>query len=163
MAYTGTQAQVARGSVFSIGTQAGFPAGTQAFAAGETFNVVGEVISGKFTGSKKDTVDATNMESGGYHEMVDTGMVSYGSLEITVNRVGSDAGQTAMNAAFLATGPFDFTVQLPLAKGQTTKGDLLSFCGIVSTGGDMDLVTNKQVELTYKIEITGPRYLAVGS
>lgn len=154
--YTGTKGQIAGiGAVCSIGALTG--------ASTESFLPIGEVTDAKFSGRKRDVVDATSFSSGGIKRKKDT-IVDYGQVTLTVIRVPNDAGQVAVVAANATGGAWDFTFQLPkdTQAGQVTTGDLIAASGIV-TGVEFDVSTSKISEFTFTVDFDGSYLLTPGA
>lgn len=143
------------GAVISIGSVTGVT---------DVYTAIGEITDAKFSGAKRAIVTTTSFDSAGVASKLGT-ILDSGSVTITTTRVSSDAGQVAVLAAFNAqpANAYDFKVVLPLAPGQTTIGDSITFSAIVSAAGDFDIDISKQAEYTFTLEITGAKTLAVGS
>jgi hypothetical protein len=89
-----------------------------------------------------------------------------GAPKLTGNRVGNDAGQLALVAAFNdPDNAYMFQVQLPINKkiGQTTVGDTETWDALVLECSYGPVETNKSIPLDVGLQITGPRTLVVGS
>jgi len=143
------------GCVVSIGGPTG---GTDVFVA------IGEVQTLKFGGAKRGVIDVTNFDSGGVAQKLGT-ILDSGQVSMSVVRVSADAGQTAVVAAFNAQPavPYDFKVVLPLAPGQTTTGDTITFSAIVASAGDFDVDINKEALFDFTLDITGAKTVVEGS
>lgn len=155
--YTGSKASQAMGTVASIGPLTG-STGT------ETFTSIGEITSADFSGAKRTVLNPTNMQSGGIVEKLDT-LLDNGQCKLTMNRVTTDPGQLALNAAFVAGGKYDWEVQEPVDAelGQTTKGNLYAFSAIISAGPEFSLDPTKLTTLTYTLDISGAITITPGS
>lgn len=145
MSYTRSKAQPGRSSILSIGPVAG--------TSSPTFVPIFEVRSAPRRGAKWETEDVSNFNSGVDKEFI-TQMRDNGTIQITGNRVGSDAGQTALKAAFGTGGLYMFTFSLPLTTGQTTTGDSWAFNALVESV-DYDVDTTKAVTFTCTLKISG--------
>lgn len=145
MPYTRSQAQAGRASILSIGPTVG--------TATPTYTPIMEVRSAPRRGAKWDTEDVSNFNSGVDKEFI-TQMRDNGTLEITGNRVGGDAGQTALKAAFGTGELYLFTFELPKTTGQTTAGDSWGFNALVESI-DYDVDTTKAVTFTCTLKISG--------
>lgn len=155
MATTASKATVSGiGAILSIGAITG-STGT------ETFTPLGEIMDYKHSGVKRGTVMTTNFNSGGVASKLGT-ILDWGQITLTVNRVSSDAGYTAVRAALVQGGIYDFQFQFPEENGQTTKGDLQTFSAIV-TGFDLDVALEKQDQVNITLDITGVVSETVGS
>jgi hypothetical protein len=146
MAYTKSAAITGAGTILSIGA---------------TPTPVAEIKSIKVSGRKWDTDDVTNMSSPGYKEFIST-IIDPGEWALEGNRVSGDAGQAAMEAAFASGALTAFTVQLPVAGAQKTKGDCYTFNALV-TEIDYSFETTKADSMSCKLKVSGAITLAVGS
>lgn len=113
--YSGSKAQAGRGSTLAIGA---------------TPVTIGEVTTTGISGAQWNTVDTTNMQSGPDAEFLST-IRQNGTLKVDGNRVSSDAGQIALEAAFASGAVTPFTLTLPKTAAQTTTGDVYSFSALV--------------------------------
>ena len=154
MSYTGSKAQAGRGSSLSIGAVTGS-------GGSETFTLVGEIKTSGITGAQWSTVDTTNFQSGADQEFLTT-IRNNGSVRIAGNRVSSDAGQVAVEAAFASGSKYDWKLQLPLAQGQTTTGDLYTFSALVESR-EFDVQTTSEISWTVNLKVSGPVTLTTGS
>jgi hypothetical protein len=154
--YTGSKSQAGRGSALSIG-------GVTGAVGTETFNLVGEIKTSGISGAQWSTEDTTNFQSGADQEFITT-VRNNGTLDISGNRVASDAGQVAVEAAFNSGLKYDFKLQLPINTlvGQTTVGDVYSFSALVESR-DISVDTSKAIGWTVKLRISGPVSLIAGS
>ena len=118
MSYTGSQAGIGLGTVLSIGDDAS-PIG---------FTDVGELSELNGSGRQAGTADTTNFQSSA-REFIAT-LIDSGTWAFSGNRVGGDAGQAAMEAAFIALEMHTFKIQLRPTKGQTV-GDSFTFTALV--------------------------------
>jgi hypothetical protein len=148
-----SKAGIGLGTTLSIGSGTGTP---------ETFTLVGEVKTITQSGRQVATEDVTNMQSGA-REFIPT-LVDSGTWDITGNRVGGDAGQAAMEAAFAALANHNFKVQLPISKaaGQTTTGDLFTFNAPVQELS-YSLAVDKAVTFNAKLKVSGTIQVTPGS
>lgn len=153
MTYTGSQAQAGRGTIVSIGPVAG--------TTSPTYVPIEEAKMSSVEGTSTETVDVTNFNSGTFREKLAT-LANSGSVSITCNRVSSDPGQQALNAAVGTLAEYMFQVTLPKTKTQVTTGDVLAFNAYVS-GPDIGIEVDKEVSSSYKLEITGPITITEGS
>lgn len=123
MSYTRSQAQGGKGLLLQINT------GT---ASSPTWTTVGESLD-VAPASKMMTEEATNFQSTAT-EYIGT-ISDGGEIKFTANRVSTDTGQAAVQAA----GPLgasagvlkQFQVTAPLAVGQMTTGDIWAFYALV--------------------------------
>ena len=143
------------GAVISIGSVTGQT---------DTFVAIGEVTDAKFSGAKRAIVTTTSFDSADVATKLGT-ILDSGTVTLTTTRVSSDAGQVAVLAAFNAqpSNAYDFKVVLPLAPGQTTIGDTITFSAVVSAAGDFDIDISKQSEYTFTLEISGAKSVTFGS
>lgn len=115
------------GATLSIGTP----------GTGETFVTIGQVKNISWTQPKLQTEDATNLGSATLgqatlKEYLPT-VIEPGQMTGQLIYLPGDAGQQAVNTAFLSGIVHDFKLQFPaLAEfGQTTTGNLYAFSGFV--------------------------------
>jgi hypothetical protein len=143
------------GAVVSIG---GITGGT------DTFVVIGEVTTAKLAGAKRGIVTTTSFDSGGVASKLGT-VLDSGQVTLTTTRVSSDAGQLAVIAAFNTqpAAAYDFKIVLPLAPGQLTTGDTITFSAVVSAAGDFDIDISKQSEYTFTLDISGQKGFTAGA
>lgn len=146
MSYTKSAAITGAGTILSIGTVP---------------TPVAEIKTIKLSGRKWDTDDVTNMSSPGYKEFIAT-IIDPGEFALEGNRVSSDLGQVAMEAAFAAGNLNPFTVQLPKTSAQTTKGDAYTFSALV-TEIDYNFETSKADSFSAKLKVSGAVLLVAGS
>jgi hypothetical protein len=155
MSYTGSKAQAGRGTQFSIGSLAG--------TLTPTYVLVGEVKTSGITGAQWGTEDVTNSDSGPDQEFIST-IRDNGTLDLSGNRVASDAGQVAVEAAFGSGLKYDFKLVLPInvQAGQSTVGDTYTFAGLVQSR-DFSIDVTKAISFSTKIKVSGAVTYAVGS
>jgi hypothetical protein len=151
MPYTGSLAGIGLGSVLSINT------GT---ASTPTWTAVGELRKLNLTGRQAGTADTTNFASAA-REFKPT-LIASGTWDIEGNRVGGDAGQVAMEAAFVGLAMKQFKIQLPISGAQTTTGDSFTFTALVEEL-DYSVEVDKVVMLTGKLKVSGVLTETAGS
>ena len=156
MSYTGSKAQAGRGSQLYIG-------GVTGVGGSESWTLIGEVKSGSISGVSFDKEDVSNFQSGVYKEYLAT-MVDPGTLDMSGNRVSTDAGQLAVEAAFLTGLTYDWKLVLPIntKTGQTTTGDTFILSGFVQSR-DIAVDTTKAVGWNVKLQLSGPPTITPGS
>ena len=150
MPYTKSSAGIGLGTILSIGTTGGTP----------TFTTVGEVKSFSQSGRQVSTEDVTNMQSSA-KEFIPT-LVDSGTWDITGNRVSSDAGQVAMEAAFQGLTVLPFKIQLPKTSTQNSTGDLFTFNALVQEL-DYTVGVDKATTFSCKLKVSGLIALTIGS
>ena len=119
MAYTGTKATAGKGLALSINT------GT---ASSPTWSPVGESFDAQ-PSRKMMTDEATNFDSAAT-EYIST-MPDGGEMKFSCNRVSTDAGQIAVEAAASSGALKQFKIVAPIGVGQITLGDAWTFSAIV--------------------------------
>jgi hypothetical protein len=122
------------------------------------------ILEVKKTGIKNtwDKVERTNFNSGILKEFGKT-MLDGGTVSLAGGRVSSDAGQAALNAAFLdGNNAYKFQLTYPLAPGQTTTPDTETFNALVMSSG-RDISTEADIEFSVDLQITYLDTLVVGS
>ena len=142
MPYTSSQAGIGLGSILSIGTVGATP----------TFTLVGELKSLTQSGRSVGTEDTTNFQSSA-KEFLPT-LVDSGTWDFSGNRIGSDAGQIAMEAAFSGLSLLPFKIQLPKTSKQTTAGDTFTFTALVQDL-NYSVSVDKAVTVTGKLKVSG--------
>jgi hypothetical protein len=153
VAYTGSKAGVGLSTVISINT------GT---ISSPTFTPVGELRKCVLSGRQTGDADVTNFESSA-REFVPT-LIESGTWDIEGNRIGGDAGQLAMEAAFTTVPPVlsQFKIQLPKSGGQTSTGDSFTFLALIKEL-DYSVEIDKAVSLTGKLKVSGILTVTAGS
>jgi hypothetical protein len=156
MSYTGSKAQSGRGTQLSIG-------GVTGAGGTETYTLVGEVKTTGVSGVSFDETEVSNFDSGVYKEFLAT-MIDPGTLDLSGNRISSDAGQIAVEAAFLAGVKYNWKMVLPInvQAGQTTTGDTYVFSGFVKSR-DIPVDTSKEIGWSVKIRLSGAPTFTAGS
>lgn len=136
--------QIGLGSIISLGGVTG--------ATGATFTPIGEVMSAKASGASASVTKYSTLDGGIYTAKI-SAIRDAGTWDLSIVHNSGDAGQTALAAAFAnaAGSPYDFKVQLPLATGQTTNGDLVTFSAIISK---FNPVASVEVDKVIMSEVT---------
>ena len=142
MPYTKSKAGIGLGTVLSIGDG----------ADPEVFIPVGEIKTIGQSGRQVATEDVTNLDSPS-REFIPT-LLDSGAFDLTGSRIGTDAGQIALEAAFAGLQRPNFTITLPKAPGQTTVGDQFEFSGLVQES-NFTLAVDKSVMFSAKIKVSG--------
>jgi hypothetical protein len=145
--YAKSQAKTGAGTSLSIGSTAPV--------------LIGELTEAPFDRPAWGTEDVTNFESPGASEHIATFLEN---KEITFqgNRVASDAGQAAVEAAYATGQPVAFTIQLPISGSQTVTGDSFTFSAIVVLPS-FSLTPTKVVKFSLKVQPTGAWTKTAGS
>jgi hypothetical protein len=154
--YSGSKAQSGKGSSLSIGAITG-SVGT------EVFILIGEIKTSGISGAQWSSEDVTNFQSGNDQEFLTTTR-NNGTVDISGNRIASDAGQVAVENAFSTGLKYDFKLVLPINQqaGQTSVGDTYTFSALVESR-DITIDTTKAISWGVKLKISGPVTLTVGS
>ena len=150
-----SKAQAGRGTVVSIGGVVG--SGSQG-----TYTVLGELNSFPLKAPKFQFEDVTSFDSGLDMEYLST-IRGDGSVTLSMNRVGSDAGQLVIQGAAGNGSLYAFKVVLPLTATQSTTGDTYTFNAYVLSTGDIDISPTKKIGLSVDLKISGPVTLVTGS
>lgn len=149
MTYSTSQAQSGRGTSLSVGA---------------TPTLIGEIRSISLSGNQWETSDVTNMQSGFTKEFIST-ILDSGEFSVTCNRVSSDAGQAAIEAAFEGANAGvlqSFTMQLLKSGTQTTTGDSFAFKALVQSS-NFEMSPTKEVTTTMKLKVSGVKTFTIGS
>lgn len=120
MSYSGTAAQSPLGGEIAINTSS---------TSTPTWTPIAEVKDAQWSSRVNKTADATNLSSTA-EEFIAT-LPSSGTLDVTCNRVSSDAGQLAVEAAWRARTIVQYQLTYPKNASQTTSGDVYVFKAIV--------------------------------
>jgi predicted secreted protein len=114
------------------------------------------------TGSKADAIDVTNMDSpSAYREKIVT-LLDAGDISFDGNFVADDATQAAVQADFDSRTTNKWKIVLPVDPATSTTRGHWAFDAFVS-GVDFDIQHDKQVVISGKITITGPRPFTPGA
>lgn len=149
MTYSTTAAQSGRGTSLSIGAS---PV------------LIGEIRSLTQSGNTWETSDVTNFQSAFTKEFIST-ILDSGEFDVTCNRVSSDAGQVALEAAFEGAGAGTlqaFTIQLLKSGNQTTTGDSITFHALVQSK-NITIEPTKEITTSWKLKVSGLPVTTVGS
>jgi hypothetical protein len=126
---------------------------------GATPTLVAEIKSIKLSGRKQEETDVTSLDSVA-REFVGT-IADSGSWSLEGNRVGTDAGQLAMETAFASGAVSQFTITLPKT-GTQTKGDTFTFLGLI-TGLNYSVGVTEATTFSAEIKISGPLTITPGA
>lgn len=130
------------------------------FALGYT--PIFELSQAPISGQKWDVEDVSNFQSGIYKEYLKT-MLDSGKMALTGNRVSTDAGQTALLAAFEDNAnAYLFQLTYPKEPGQTTAGDTETFAALVESY-DSTITVAKAIKISVSLQRTGAVTLTEGS
>jgi len=151
-AYGGSESFSGAGSILAINT------GT---ATTPVYTPIGECTKANLTGRNAKVSDCTSFSSGKVSEFLAV-MVDSGSIDLTCNYVSSDAGQIQLQSSFSALAKTLFKLTLPLAPNQVTTSDSYSFAALV-TDFSFDVGTEKQIEITSKLKISGLLNFSAGA
>lgn len=145
-----SKAGIGLGTVVSIGNG----------ATPEVFTPVSELKSIVQSGRQVATEDVTSMESSA-REFIPT-LLDSGTWELTGSRIGTDAGQIAMEAAMNTLAMHNFVIQLPPEATQTTKGDAFAFSALVQEV-NYNLAVDKARTFTARLKVSGSITVTAGS
>lgn len=115
-----------------------------------SFQVLAEIKSIDFSGSKYDLDDVTNYESGNFREWITT-LADSGELSFTGNYIPSDVSQQSLRGFFNAGTLVDWQITLPEAAEAEAP---IEFSAYVSSE-DVNLPLDKAASITGKLKITG--------
>jgi predicted secreted protein len=145
MPYTGSQAFPGQGTQLEVG-DGGSP---------ETFTTIAEIKKIQGTGAKTDILDTTNMDSiGAYREKLAT-LLDAGEINFDANFVPSNVTQQSLQAKFDARLKSNWKIVLPGVRGTWS---FAAFIGSI----DFDVPVDKEVTMSGKLIITGPRTFTPG-
>ncbi len=111
------------------------------------YQIIAEIKTIQFSGSKYDLADVTNMQSGNFKEWLPT-LADSGDLSFTANKIAADATQQQLISFFDNATKVNWQIVLPNGLGT------ISFTGYV-VELSADYPVDKEVTLTGKIKITG--------
>jgi hypothetical protein len=134
-----SSAIITAGTVISIGT-------TAATASSDTYTAIGEVVSFDGPGGSASVIDVSHLGSTAREKR--KGLKDSGQFSITVNRIFSDVGQTALITAQDEDEPYNVKVLYPSGHIHYLKALVMEF---KITGGGVDDVLRG----TVTFEITG--------
>jgi len=181
----GLTAVSASGALVGMGVSgAGIPAGTTVIAVGSgtitlsanatasatlvalTFTLgytpIFELEAAPISGQKWDVESTTNFQSLSNKEYLKT-LLDSGKLALSGNRVSTDAGQTALKAAFLDNANnYGFQLTYPLEKGQVSTGDTEVFNALVESY-DTTISVGKVIKISVSLQRTGNPTFTEGS
>lgn len=124
---------------------------------------IGGILSFVQSGKQNRVKPVTNLLSN-VDEFISTGLLSPGKFDLTYTRQPSDTGQQAVTAAFDAKSKPTFTITLPLAQGQTTRGDVYSFSALVVELDDISMVApTKPITTKASLKVSGAISYTAGS
>jgi hypothetical protein len=145
--FTDTGAEGAAGTVPTVNT---------------TNNIlIGEIKTSGIENSQWETEDVTNFQSGSSKEFITT-IRDEGECQLDGNRVSSDAGQAAVEAAYASGLIMPFTLQLPKSDTQTVIGDKYQFNALV-VSRSFKVETTKATSWSVKLKISGLPVETLGS
>jgi predicted secreted protein len=145
MPYTGSQGFAGQGTQMEVG-DGGSP---------ETFTTIAEITKIQGTGAKTDIIDLTNMDStGAYREKLAT-LLDAGEINFDANFIPSNVTQQGLQAKFDARTKSNWKIVLPGVRGTWS---FAAFIGSI----DFDVTVDKQVVLSGKLIISGPRTFTPG-
>ena len=146
MSYTTSKAQSAIGVVLSIGPIVG--------TATPTYTPIFELTAAPISGRTWTIEEVTNFNSGYSKEYIKT-LLDQGKVNLSGNRVSTDPGQVALQAAFLDNAnAYLFKLTYPLEAGQSTTGDSETF-GALVLDKMPDITMGKTIKMSCSLQITG--------
>jgi len=146
MTYTHSLSQAGAGTIIAIGASP---------------TTIGEVTDFPQNRNEWDIVDVTNFQSGSDGEVLPT-IRKPSTIELTINRVSSDAGQVLVEAAYQDGALTAFTATLPKTAAQTTSGDKVAFSAYVK-GSSWTVKPDQAVVGKVSLAVSGAMVLTVGS
>src|SRR5437899_1567260 len=146
MAYTSTAAFAGRGRLLQYIQRGPTPA---------TCVTVAELRKLAFTGTKLDTADVTNMQSGVFREYIAT-LLDSGELSFEGNYLPQDATQDQVFRTFFNTAKqATWQIVLPSTSGPAggAGGNITFVAWVVSV--DISVPVDKEASISGKLKITG--------
>lgn len=141
MSYSKSQAGIGLGTLLLIGAAGAAPT-----------TIVGEVKTIAQSGRQVATEDVTNLQSSA-REFIPT-LLDSGTWDLSGSRIGGNAGQIAMEAAFSGLTIVPFKIQLPKEGTQTTTGDTFTFNALVQES-NFSVGVDKAITFTAKLKVSG--------
>lgn len=127
-----------------------------------TFTPIAALRTINYSGSKLSFIDTTNMDSDGNYKEQLPSIFDGGEVTLEGVYVSGEAGRLAAISAYTARTLCSFKVQMPMADGQSTAGDTVTFNGYFgSFGTSFDY--SKEITFSSTIEISGPVTYTTGS
>jgi len=124
---------------------------------------VGGLVSIGFPDATKEEAETTDTDSGGQREFI-PGLRDFGTVELTCRHDPEDAGQSALEANFLASADVkECVITLPIEASAgsggipSTSQYTYTFDGFVLAGptGDLGLADSEAAQVTFTIRVTG--------
>lgn len=137
-----SKAGIGLGTLLSIGDTAS-PIG---------YTPVAELNKCTQSGRQAGTADTTNFQSAA-REFLPT-LIDSGTWAVGGNSISGDAGQIAMEAAFVGLQLHTFKIQLPKSQSQTTTGDSFLFLALVEQL-NYDIGVDKAVTFEAQLKVSG--------
>lgn len=153
-------------TVASIGTGtltlsvAATAAGTAVALTVDASTEIGELDNFPLDRPEWKTADATNFNSGSDAEKIVT-IRDSSTFTLTGNRVDSDAGQQAVEAAYQAGTLQSFTATLPIPPGKTTAATVTFKAFVLSN--NFAVKTEDIIKFSVKLQISGPGTVTAAS
>jgi hypothetical protein len=151
------------GSTLVLSAPATATGTTVALTFGLAFVTVGELKVGDPGKGQYDKEEVSNFQSNldkEYKKM----MRDNGTPKLTGNRVSSDAGQLAVNAAYDdADNSYQIRITIPKRTDQTVVGDIYTYDALVMSRNFGPIETNKTIPFEVDLQITGPVTFTAGS
>jgi hypothetical protein len=149
------------GTALSIGTLGGTP----------TFTVIGGIQKITPPEPKYGTEDVTTLATTGNTRVKIKTLIDPGEYQIEGLNESADAGQIALEAAFLASSnqvngaayPFKLVLPINLAGGQATTGDTEAFNALVTSYSEGEVTIDKTIPFKATLTVTGPSTYTEGS
>lgn len=126
------------------------------------WTTIAEIFDLTQNGYENETDDVTNLQSTA-REFVGT-ILNPGMWDFTMNRVSTDTGQAAVQAALAsaATKMFKLTLPINAAAGQSTQGDTYAFNGIIQKF-PLAVKADKAIKVTGSIKVSNAITFTEGS
>jgi hypothetical protein len=154
MSYSISESSTGFGAILSIGPAAG--------TVSPTFVVIGECSEASPSGREWGEEDVTNFQSPIDKEYKKTNR-DPGKFKLSGNRVATDAGQLALEAAMDSQSNFMFKLQFPISGTQTTTGDVWTFNAGVMSVDPTSVTPDKIIKFGCDLRLSGSRTITAGS
>jgi len=158
--YTASAARLGLGTLVELGQNDAAPLASP--PTPETFLSVGEVTDVAKSGAKSDTPDVTNHQSpDGFREFI-SGLKEAGEVQVSGNWVDPSISppdnfitQEVVEALFNSGERRNWKIVVPPAAGEMDSPGYFSFKAIVNSFGDSNFGTDKQINYSFKLKISG--------
>jgi hypothetical protein len=152
--YVTSESSTGFGAVLSIGPVVG--------TATPTYTLIGECSEASPSGREWGEEDVTNFQSPIDKEYKKTNR-DPGKFKLSGNRVATDAGQIALEAAMDSLSNYMFKLVFPLSGTQTVSGDTWTFNAGVMSVDPTSVMPDKVIKFGCDLRLSGSRTIVAGT